>query len=161
MMTTTTTTTTTNITNTTNTNKEDEHVIMVVRAVVDAMVDAAVAVDEEDCGHATFADLCAPYITLEEARKEKAEEARNAERRAKWEDRIESAQHRAFKRVRAAAAAEEEEERAVALRARLGNPSAMWFAPALERKVTLLDAPGADGGGVPGRHARARCLNFI
>ena len=50
----------------------DDARMLVVRAVVDAMVDAVVAVDEEDCGHATFADLCAPYITLEEARKEKA-----------------------------------------------------------------------------------------
>ena len=87
---------------------------------VDAMVDAAVvAVDEKE----------------EEARKkEKAEEERRAKK--KWEDRIESAQHRAFKRVHAAMEEEKVEERAMALRARLGNPSAMWFAPASEHEVT-------------------------
>ena len=71
----------------------------------------------------------------EEARKkEKAEEERRAKK--KWEDRIESAQHRAFKRVHAAMMEEKVEERAMALRARLGNPSVMWFAPASEHEVT-------------------------
>ena len=63
------------------------------------------------------------------------EEERRAKER-KWEDRIESAQHRAFKRVHAAMMEEKVEERAMALRARLGNPSVMWFAPASEHEVT-------------------------
>ena len=84
---------------------------------VDAMVDAAVV------------------AVVVDGKKEKAEEE---ERRAKkkWEDRIESAQHRAFKRVHAAMMEEKVEERAMALRARLGNPSVMWFAPASEHEVT-------------------------
>ena len=73
-----------------------------------------------------------------EGKKEKpaAEEEERRAKEKKWEDRIESAQHRAFKRVHAAMEEEKVEERAMALRARLGNPSAMWFAPASEHEVT-------------------------
>ena len=74
-----------------------------------------------------------------EGKKEEKPAAEEEERRAKerkWEDRIESAQHRAFKRVHAAMMEEKVEERAMALRVRLGNPSAMWFAPASEHEVT-------------------------
>jgi hypothetical protein len=39
-------------------------------------------VAEADTGYATHADLCAPYITLAEARKERQEEERNEQRRA-------------------------------------------------------------------------------
>ncbi len=47
------------------------------------------AADDCDCGtvYATSAHLCAPYITLEEARKARQEEERNEQRRAKWGDR--------------------------------------------------------------------------
>jgi hypothetical protein len=39
-------------------------------------------------GYATHADLCAPYITLEEARKERQEEERNEQRGAiAWKTR--------------------------------------------------------------------------
>ena len=72
-----------------------------------------------------------------EGKKEKpAEEEERRAKEKKWEDRIESAQHRAFKRVHAAMMEEKVEERAMALRARLGNPSVMWFAPASEHEVT-------------------------
>jgi hypothetical protein len=49
------------------------------------MANAPVTAAGDDCGtaYATSADLCAPYITLEEARKERQEEERNEQRRAK------------------------------------------------------------------------------
>ena len=104
------TTTTTTTTATNNYNK------------VDAMVDAAVM---------------AVVVVVVDGKKEKpAEEEERRAKEKKWEDRIESAQHRAFKRVHAAMMEEKVEERAMALRARLGNPSAMWFAPASEHEVT-------------------------
>ncbi len=50
------------------------------------------AEDDRDCctAYATSADLCgvcAPYITLEEARKERQEEEHNEQLRAKWDRR--------------------------------------------------------------------------
>ena len=61
------------------------------------------AADDCDCctTYATSADLCAPYITLEEARKERQEEERNEQRREQWDHRLECAQFRAGKRGRA------------------------------------------------------------
>jgi flagellar motor switch protein FliM len=96
------------------------------------------AVDNDNCctARATSADLCAPYITLEEARREKQEEEDNKQRRAKWGDRLESAQHHAFKRVRAAMEEETDTVKAAAMRERLASSLAMLFEPALERKVT-------------------------
>ncbi len=50
------------------------------------------AVDDCDCctAYATSADLCAQYITLDEARKERPEKERNEQRRAEWGDRLEN-----------------------------------------------------------------------
>jgi hypothetical protein len=119
------TTTTTTTTNTTNTNTHDN---------APRLVGAAV-----EC-----ADLCAPYITLEEARREREEAERQEERRAEWGDRLESAQRRAFKRARAAMEEVEAKETddhaakaaAMMMRERLASPLEMWFSPALERDVT-------------------------
>jgi hypothetical protein len=93
------------------------------------------AADYCDCCtvYATSADLCAPYITLEEARKERQEEERNELRRAEWGDRLENVA------LSARVAKEEEMDeavRAAAMRARHVSPLAMWFEPALERDVT-------------------------
>ncbi len=79
----------------------------------------------------------APYITLEEARKERQEEERNEQRRAKWGDRLGSAALRAHKRARIAGKEETDDAvKAAAMRARHVIPLAMWFEPALERDVT-------------------------
>ena len=109
-----------------------------MRAVVDAMVDAVAVDDAGVWGWATSADLCAPYITLEEARRERAEEARDEARRDKWIDRLESAQFRALKRARAAAEEETDAARAAAMRARLGNGLETIFLVREEREVTRL-----------------------
>ncbi len=94
----------------------------------------AAAVDDCDCGtgYATHwnADLCAPYITLEEARKERQEEERNEqrppERRAEWGDRLENTALRAHKRARVAEKEEiDEAVRAAAKCARHMSPWAM------------------------------------
>jgi hypothetical protein len=63
--------------------------------------------DDCDCctGYATHADLCAPYITLYEARKERQEEERNEQLRAEWGGRLENAVLRAHKRARVQARA--------------------------------------------------------
>jgi hypothetical protein len=96
------------------------------------------AADDCGCGtaYATSADLCAPYITLEEARKERQEEERNEQRRAEWGDRLENAALRVHKRARVAEKEEMDEAvRAAAMRARHVSPLAMWFEPALDLVV--------------------------
>ena len=88
--------------------------------------------EADDCdgctGYATHADLCAPYITLEEARKERQEEERNEQRRAEWGDRLGSAALRALKSARIA---EKEETdyavRAAAMRARSDGHFDVFF----------------------------------
>jgi hypothetical protein len=73
--------------------------------------------EADDCdgctGYATHADLCAPYITLEEALKERQEEERNEPRRAEWGNRLDNAVLRVHKRARVA----EKEEMDEAVRA--------------------------------------------
>jgi hypothetical protein len=97
-----------------------------------------VEADNCDCctGYATHADLCAPYITLEEARKERQEEERNEQRRAEWGDRLENAALSVHKHARVAEKEEMDEAvRVAAKRARHMSPLAMWFEPALDRDV--------------------------
>jgi hypothetical protein len=98
--------------------------------------------EADDCdgctGYATHADLCAPYITLEEARKERKEEESNEQRRTEWGDRLDNAALRVHKRACVAAKEEMDEAiRAAAKRARhmMMSPLAMWFEPALDRDV--------------------------
>ncbi len=77
---------------------------------------------------------------MEEARKERQEEERNEQWRAKWGDRLENAALRVHKRARVAEKEESQEThdavRAAAMRARHVSPLAMWFEPALERDAT-------------------------
>ncbi len=97
-----------------------------------------VEVDDCDCGtgYATHAEICAPYITLEEARKERQEEERNEQLRAEWGDRLENAALRVHKRARVAEKEEMDDAvRAAAKRARNKSPLAIWFEPALARDV--------------------------
>jgi hypothetical protein len=97
--------------------------------------------EADDCdgctGYATHADLCAPYITLEEARKERQEEERNEQRRAEWGDLLDNVALRVHKRARVAEKEEMDEAvREAAKRARhMMSPLAMWFEPALDRDV--------------------------
>jgi hypothetical protein len=98
--------------------------------------------EADDCdgctGYATHADLCAPYITLAEARKERQEEERNEQRHAEWGDRLDNAVLRVHKRARVAEKVEMDEAvRAAAKRARhmMMSPLAMWFEPALDWDV--------------------------
>ncbi len=97
-----------------------------------------VAAADDDAPPTTSADLCAPYITLEEARKERAEEERNEQLREQWDDRLESAQFRASKRARAALKEEKDADKAAALRARLSCSYASFFLPDEETEVTRL-----------------------
>ncbi len=99
--------------------------------------------EADDCDgctrYVTHADLCAPYITLEEARKERQEEERKEQRRAEWGDRLDNAALRVHKRARVAEKEDlDEAVRAAAKRARhmiMMSPLAMWFEPALDRDV--------------------------
>ncbi len=96
------------------------------------------AADDCDYGtaYATSTDLCALYIILEEARKERQEDKRNEQRRTKWGDRLENAALSVHKRVRVAEKEEMDEAvRAAATRARHVSPLAMWFELALYRDV--------------------------
>jgi hypothetical protein len=99
---------------------------------------APVAALDDDCStaYATRADLLSLYITLEEALKERQEEERNEQRRAKWGDRLQSAQHRAHKHVRVALKVETDTVRAAAMRARLRSSLASFFLPEEELEVS-------------------------
>jgi hypothetical protein len=111
------------------------------------------AADDCDCctTYATSADLCAPYITLEEARNERQQEERNEQRRAEWGDRLKNAALRANKRARVAEKEEiNEAVRVAAMHARDVSTLAMWFEPALERDVKQQTRQ------VPGKRARER-----
>jgi hypothetical protein len=93
-------------------------------------------------GYTTHADLCAPYITLEEARKERQEEERNEQRRCSGAPSGETSWTTRRSACTSAHALPREEEMdeavsAAAKRARhmMMSPLAMWFEPALDRDV--------------------------
>ncbi len=96
------------------------------------------AADDRDCGmaYATSADLCAPYINLEEARKERQKEERNEQRRTKWDNRLQYAQHRAHKRGRLALQEQTDAVKAAAMYARPSSTLASYFMPDEETEVT-------------------------
>jgi hypothetical protein len=115
------------------------------------------AADDRDCGtaYATSADLCAPYITLEEVWKERQEEERNEQRREQWDNHLECAQFRASKRWRAAQKEETDADKGAALRARLSSSLSSFFLQDEETEVTRL-APLVEECLDTGRHTRAR-----
>jgi hypothetical protein len=117
---------------------------------------APVAAADDDCGtaYATSADLCAPYITLEEEQKERQEEEHNEQRRAMWGDPLGNAALRALKHARIA----EKEETDDAVRAAASDghlnfffdPSrdleVMRLAPLVEECLDVVSARSSAGG---------------
>jgi hypothetical protein len=95
------------------------------------------AADDCDCdtAYATSADLRAPYITLEEARKERQEE-RKKQWHEQWDDCLIYAQHYEHKRGRLAKKEETVAVKAAAMYALLSSSLASYFMPDEETEVT-------------------------